>query len=59
MGQAELDNKLSAIVPNTAFKLDERSTLDILNWLKKYAAIIPFDQDKKQFWDSFYFIQKK
>ncbi len=57
MGQAELDNKLSAIVPNTAFKLDERSTLDILNWLKKYAAIIPFDQDKKQFWDSFYFIQ--
>ncbi|KER01870.1 hypothetical protein [Photorhabdus temperata] len=58
MGQAELDNKLSAIVPNTAFKLDERSTLDILNWLKKYSAIIPFDQDKKQFWDSFYFIHK-
>ncbi|KTL59537.1 hypothetical protein AA106_16815 [Photorhabdus laumondii subsp. laumondii] len=58
MGQAELDNKLSAIVPDTAFKLDERSTLDILNWLKKYAAIIPFDQDKQQFWDSFYFIQE-
>ncbi|AKH64618.1 MULTISPECIES: hypothetical protein [Photorhabdus] len=58
MGQAELDNKLSAIVPDTAFKLDERSTLDILNWLKAYAENIPFDQDKNQFWDSFYFIQE-
>ncbi|WP_323839835.1 hypothetical protein [Photorhabdus africana] len=58
MGQAELNNKLSAIVPDTAFKLDERSTLDILNWLKEYTAIIPFDQEKKQFWDSFYFIQE-
>ncbi|NHB91604.1 hypothetical protein [Photorhabdus cinerea] len=57
MGQAELDNKLSAIVPDAAFKLDERSTLDILNWLKAYAKEIPFDQEKKQFWDSFYFIQ--
>ncbi len=42
MGQAELDNKLSAIVPNTAFKLDERSTLDILNWLKKILRNHPF-----------------
>ncbi|MBS9423198.1 hypothetical protein [Photorhabdus caribbeanensis] len=58
MGQAELENKLSAIVPDTAFKLDERSTLDILNWLKAYAKEIPFDQEKKQFWDSFYFIQE-
>ncbi|OCA54281.1 hypothetical protein [Photorhabdus namnaonensis] len=68
MGQAELDNKLSAIVPDTVFKLDERSTLDILNWLKAYTGIIPFDkayaekipfdQEKKQFWDSFYFIQE-
>ncbi|MER2370074.1 hypothetical protein ABS872_05775 [Photorhabdus laumondii] len=58
MGQAELDNKLSAIVPDTVFKLDERSTLDILNWLKAYAEKIPFDQDKNQFWDSFYFIQE-
>ncbi|TNH42094.1 hypothetical protein [Photorhabdus luminescens] len=58
MGQAELDNKLSAIVPDTEFKLDERSTLDILNWLKEYTAIIPFDQEKKQFWDNFYFIQE-
>ncbi|TDB53518.1 hypothetical protein [Photorhabdus luminescens] len=57
MGQAELENKLSAIVPDTEFKLDERSTLDILNWLKAYAEEIPFDQEKKQFWDSFYFIQ--
>ncbi|TNH42982.1 hypothetical protein [Photorhabdus luminescens] len=57
MGQAELENKLSAIVPDTEFKLDERSTLDILNWLKAYAEKIPFDQEKKQFWDSFYFIQ--
>ncbi|MEK9495781.1 hypothetical protein V2H77_04825 [Photorhabdus sp. P32] len=58
MGQTELNNKLSAIVPDTAFKLDERSTLDILNWLKQYAEIIPFDQDKKQFWNHFYFIQE-
>ncbi|NRN28627.1 hypothetical protein [Photorhabdus heterorhabditis] len=57
MGQAELENKLSAIVPDIAFKLDERSTLDILNWLQEYAKKIPFDQEKKQFWDSFYFIQ--
>ncbi|PQQ23931.1 hypothetical protein [Photorhabdus hindustanensis] len=58
MGQAELDNKLSAIVPDNAFKLDERSALDILNWLKEYAAIIPFDQERKKSWDSFYFTQE-
>ncbi|TDB53535.1 hypothetical protein [Photorhabdus luminescens] len=58
MGHTELTNKLAAILPDSAFKLDERSTLDILNWLKEYAEKIPFDQEKKQFWDSFYFIQE-
>ncbi|WP_434524664.1 hypothetical protein [Photorhabdus asymbiotica] len=58
MEQTGLNNKLTAIVPDTDFKLDERSTLDILNWLKTYAEKIPFDQEKKQFWDSFYFIQQ-
>ncbi|NRN27581.1 hypothetical protein [Photorhabdus heterorhabditis] len=58
MEQTGLNNKLTAIVPDTDFKLDERSTLDVLNWLKAYAEKIPFDQDKKQFWDSFYFIQE-
>ncbi|TDB57285.1 hypothetical protein [Photorhabdus khanii] len=58
MGLTELENKLAAIVPDTDFKLDERSTLDILNWLKEYAEKIPFDQDKNKFWDSFYFIQE-
>ncbi|KER04800.1 hypothetical protein LGZ99_04805 [Photorhabdus temperata] len=58
MGLSELKNKLATIVPETEFKLDERSTLDILNWLQEYAKKIPFDQEKKQFWDSFYFIQE-
>ncbi|WP_445374821.1 hypothetical protein ACSLVK_01600 [Photorhabdus tasmaniensis] len=58
MGQTGLANKLSAIVSDTDFKLDERSTLDILNWLKEYAEKIPFDQEKKQFWSGFYFFQK-
>lgn len=58
MGLTELKNKLAAIVPDTEFKLDEKSTLDILNWLQEYAKNIPFDQEKNQFWDSFYFIQK-
>uniref|UniRef100_UPI0036DB4F5A hypothetical protein n=1 Tax=Photorhabdus sp. RM322S TaxID=3342825 RepID=UPI0036DB4F5A len=58
MGQTGLTNKLAAIVSDTDFKLDERSTLDILNWLKEYAEKIPFDQEKKQFWSSFYFFQK-
>ncbi|ETS30679.1 hypothetical protein PTE_02625 [Photorhabdus khanii NC19] len=58
MGLTELENKLAAIVPDTDFKLDERSTLDILNWLKEYAEKIPFGQDKNKFWDSFYFIQE-
>ncbi|MDE9461082.1 hypothetical protein [Xenorhabdus bovienii] len=58
MGQAELENKLAAIIPETEFKLDERNTLDILTWLKEYTALIPFDQDKIFFWDHFYFIQK-
>ncbi|WP_434524734.1 hypothetical protein [Photorhabdus asymbiotica] len=58
MGLTELKNKLSTIVPDTDFKLDERSTLDILNWLQEYAKKIPFNQEKKQFWDSFYFIQE-
>ncbi|MCA6220835.1 hypothetical protein [Photorhabdus antumapuensis] len=58
MGLTELKNKLAAIVPETDFKLDERNTLDILNWLQEYAKKIPFNQEKKQFWDSFYFIQE-
>ncbi|KAA1193603.1 hypothetical protein [Photorhabdus heterorhabditis] len=58
MELTELKNKLAAIVPETDFKLDERSTLDILNWLQEYAKNIPFDQEKRQFWDSFYFIQE-
>ncbi|MGV7961262.1 hypothetical protein QPK13_09145 [Photorhabdus tasmaniensis] len=58
MGHTELKNKLAAIVPDTDFKLDESSTLDILNWLQEYTKEIPFDQEKKQLWDSFYFIQE-
>ncbi len=58
MGQTGLNNKLTAIVSETDFKLDERSTLDILNWLKEYAEKIPFGQEKEQFWSSFYFIQE-
>ncbi|WP_350304996.1 hypothetical protein [Photorhabdus viridis] len=58
MGLIELKNKLAAIVPETEFKLDERSTLDILNWLQEYSKEIPFGQEKEKFWDSFYFIQK-
>ncbi|MFD0708297.1 hypothetical protein C6H64_02055 [Photorhabdus luminescens] len=58
MGLTELKNKLAAIVPETEFKLDERSTLDILNWLQEYSKKIPFAQEKEKFWDSFYFIQK-
>ncbi|MER2472400.1 hypothetical protein [Photorhabdus laumondii] len=58
MGQTGLNNKLTAIVSETDFKLDERNTLDILNWLKEYAEKIPFGQEKKQFWSSFYFIQE-
>ncbi|MBS9438183.1 hypothetical protein EAE91_13765 [Photorhabdus noenieputensis] len=58
MGQTGLNNKLTAIVSETDFKLDERSTLDILNWLKEYTEKIPFGQEKEQFWSSFYFIQE-
>ncbi|OCA53091.1 hypothetical protein [Photorhabdus namnaonensis] len=58
MGLTELKDKLSAIVPETEFKLDERSTLDMLNWLQEYSKKIPFGQEKEKFWDSFYFIQK-
>ncbi|MBS9440741.1 hypothetical protein [Photorhabdus heterorhabditis] len=58
MGLTELKNKLAAIVPETDFKLDERSTLDILNWLQEYAKNIPFAQEQEKFWDSFYFIQE-
>ncbi|PQQ23171.1 hypothetical protein [Photorhabdus hindustanensis] len=58
MGQTGLNNKLTAIVSETDFKLDERSTLDILNWLKEYAEKIPFGQEKEQFWSGFYFIQE-
>ncbi|WP_118986950.1 hypothetical protein [Photorhabdus sp. CRCIA-P01] len=58
MGLTELKNKLATIVPETDFKLNERSTLDILNWLQEYAKKIPFVQEKRQFWDSFYFIQE-
>ncbi|OWO80490.1 hypothetical protein B5C26_17030 [Photorhabdus luminescens] len=58
MGQTELENKLTAIISDTDFKLDERSTLDILNWIQEYAKKIPFGQEKETFWHSFYFIQE-
>ncbi|WP_323836679.1 hypothetical protein [Photorhabdus africana] len=58
MGQIELENKLTAMVSDTTFKLDERSTLDILNWIQEYTEKIPFDQEKEKLWHSFYFIQE-
>ncbi|MDB6370249.1 hypothetical protein PH242_22000, partial [Photorhabdus bodei] len=58
MGQTELENKLTAMVSDTTFKLDERSTLDILNWLQEYTEKIPFEQEKEKLWSSFYFIQE-
>ncbi|MEK9499093.1 hypothetical protein V2H77_22045 [Photorhabdus sp. P32] len=58
MGQTELENKLAAMVSDTDFKLDERSTLDILNWMQEYAKKIPFGQEKEEFWHNFYFIQE-
>ncbi|NHB60503.1 hypothetical protein [Photorhabdus sp. RW14-46] len=58
MEQTELENKLTAMVSDTTFKLDERSTRDILNWIQEYTEKIPFEQGKEKFWHSFYFIQE-
>ncbi|WP_289993551.1 hypothetical protein [Photorhabdus laumondii] len=58
MEQTGLTNKLTAMVSDTTFKLDERSTRDILNWIQEYTEKIPFEQGKEKFWHSFYFIQE-
>ncbi|AHG18624.1 hypothetical protein Z042_02590 [Chania multitudinisentens RB-25] len=50
-----LSNKLSDLVPDSDFKLDDRSSLTLLEFIKEYTHRIPFD-DKGFFWDAFFFI---
>ncbi|MFW5400585.1 hypothetical protein V2A85_12855 [Yersinia sp. 1252 StPb PI] len=50
-----LNNKLSDLVPDSDFKLDNRSSLTLLEYIKEYTHQIPFN-DKENFWDAFFFM---
>ncbi|MDX7990057.1 hypothetical protein [Xenorhabdus littoralis] len=56
MESTELNNKLSDLVPMSDFKLDNRASLQLLQYIEKYAQIIPFNQDGKH-WNDFFFME--
>ncbi|MDE9430786.1 hypothetical protein [Xenorhabdus bovienii] len=55
MELTELNNKLSDLVPMSDFKLDNRTSLQLLEYIEKYTQIIPFNQDDKH-WNNFFFM---
>ncbi|MDE1480953.1 hypothetical protein [Xenorhabdus bovienii] len=56
MELTELNNKLSDLVPMSDFKLDNRTSLQLLEYIEKYTQIIPFDQDNNKHWNDFFFM---
>ncbi|MCP9268467.1 hypothetical protein M5U04_10235 [Xenorhabdus sp. XENO-1] len=55
MELTELNNKLSHLVPMSDFKLDNRTSLQLLEYIEKYTKIIPFNHDNKH-WNDFFFM---
>ncbi|MDE9550461.1 hypothetical protein [Xenorhabdus bovienii] len=55
MELTELNNKLSDLVPMSDFKLDNRTSLQLIEYIEKYTQIIPFNQDDKH-WNNFFFM---
>ncbi|AKA38448.1 hypothetical protein UGYR_08565 [Yersinia ruckeri] len=50
-----LNNKLSDLASDSDLKLDSRSSLTLLEFIKEYTHQIPFN-DKENFWDAFFFM---
>jgi len=56
----KLHDKLLSVVPETDFKLDERSAQTLLTQLQAYTRLIPFDDESPQnFWDAFWFLNNQ
>ncbi|REF25892.1 hypothetical protein BDD26_0435 [Xenorhabdus cabanillasii] len=55
MELTELNKKLSNLVPMSDFKLDNRTSLQLLQYIEKYTKIIPFDHGDNH-WNDFFFM---
>ncbi|MDC9614010.1 hypothetical protein PSI19_09015 [Xenorhabdus khoisanae] len=55
MELTELNNKLSDLVPMSDFKLDNRTSLQLLQYIEEYTKIIPFNQGNNH-WNDFFFM---
>ncbi|MBC8954028.1 hypothetical protein [Xenorhabdus sp. PB62.4] len=55
MELTELNKKLSDLVPMSDFKLDNRTSLQLLKYIEDYTKIIPFNQDNNH-WNDFFFM---
>ncbi|WP_338803465.1 hypothetical protein WDV76_15190 [Xenorhabdus griffiniae] len=55
MELTELNNKLSDLVPMSDFKLDNRTSLQLLEYIEEYTKIIPFNQGNNH-WNDFFFM---
>ncbi|MDE9465877.1 hypothetical protein [Xenorhabdus bovienii] len=55
MELTELNNKLSNLVPMSDFKLDNRTSLQLLKYIEAYTKIIPFE-NSDQYWNDFFFM---
>ncbi|MDC9621311.1 hypothetical protein PSI22_06595 [Xenorhabdus sp. XENO-7] len=55
MKLTELNNKLSNLVPMSDFKLDNRTNLQLLQYIEEYTTLIPFNQSDK-YWNDFFFM---
>ncbi|MBD2793311.1 baseplate J/gp47 family protein [Xenorhabdus szentirmaii] len=51
----ELNKKLSELVPMGDFKLDNRTSLQLLQYIEAYTKIVPFNKDGK-YWNDFFFM---
>lgn len=55
MELTELNKKLSDLVPMSDFKLDNRTSLQLLQYIEEYTKIIPFSQGNNH-WNDFFFM---
>ncbi|MCC8379912.1 hypothetical protein [Xenorhabdus sp. PB30.3] len=63
MELTELNKKLSDLVPMSDFKLDNRTSLQLLQYIEEYTKIIPFNEiavkssnEENKHWNDFFFM---
>ncbi|PHM45301.1 hypothetical protein Xmau_00951 [Xenorhabdus mauleonii] len=56
MELTKLNKKLSDLVPMSDFKLDNRTSLQLLQYIEAYTKIVPFNKENDKHWNEFFFM---